>query len=62
MDMKKQAGITDKERQARQEAVDFARASVGLEGFELTEADELRGQRFINGEIDLADFVKPCNE
>ena len=53
------APITDDERRKRQEAVNYARASVGLEGFKPSEADEQRAARFVAGEIDLADFVKP---
>ncbi|MGO1602822.1 MULTISPECIES: antitoxin VbhA family protein [unclassified Halomonas] len=53
--------ITDEEKQRRQEAVNYARASVGLEGFKLSEADEAHAQRYINGEIDLAEFVKVRN-
>lgn len=51
--------ITDEERRRRQEACDYARASVGLEGFRLSQADEERAARFIAGEIDLAEFVAP---
>ena len=47
--------ITDEERRRRQEACDYARASVGLEGFKLSQADEERAARFIAGEIDLAE-------
>lgn len=54
------APITDDERRKRQEAVNYARASVGLEGFKLSEAEEQRAARFVAGEIDLADFVKPA--
>ncbi len=54
------APITDDERRKRQEAVNYARASVGLEGFKPSEADEQRAARFVAGEIDLADFVKPA--
>ena len=32
--------ISDTERSRRQSAVNYARASVGLEGFSLSEADE----------------------
>ncbi|MFG0229168.1 antitoxin VbhA family protein [Achromobacter sp. 413638] len=49
--------ITAAERQRRQAAVEFSRANVGLEGFVLTPADEVHAQRFIDGEIDLAEFV-----
>ena len=54
------APITDDERRKRQEAVNYARASVGLEGFKPSEAYEQRAARFVAGEIDLADFVKPA--
>lgn len=48
------------ERRKRQEAVNYARASGGLEGFKPSEADEQRAARFVAGEIDLAEFVKPA--
>jgi hypothetical protein len=51
--------ITEDERRKRQEAVSYARASVGLEGFKPSEAEEQRAARFVAGEIDLAEFVKP---
>ena len=54
------APITDDERRKRQEAVNYARASVGLEGLKPSEAHEQRAARFVAGEIDLADFVKPA--
>lgn len=54
------ASITDAERRKRQEAVNFSRASVGLEGFKPSEADEQRAARFVAGEIDLAEFVNPA--
>lgn len=52
--------ITDNEqRRKRQNAVNYARASVGLEGFNPSDAAEQQAARFIAGEIDLAEFVKP---
>ncbi|WP_062385244.1 antitoxin VbhA family protein [Pseudomonas abietaniphila] len=57
MDKKYQPRISDAERRRREEAVDYARSSVGLEGFQLSEADEKRARRFVNGEIDLTEFV-----
>lgn len=49
---------SDPEKRKRQEAVDAARASVGLEGFRLS-ADELhRAQQYIDGEITLQEFVE----
>jgi len=50
--------ISPDERKRREEAVRYARASVGLEGFIPDQIDEIHAQRFINGEIDLAEFVK----
>jgi hypothetical protein len=41
--------ISDAERKRREEASNYARASVGLEGFKLSAADEEHAQRFING-------------
>ncbi|KTC22074.1 antitoxin VbhA family protein [Pseudomonas viridiflava] len=54
--------ISDEERQRRKEAADYARASVGLSGFVLSAEDEAHAERFINGEIDLAEFVRPRAE
>lgn len=51
--------IADEERRKRQEAVNYARASVGLEGFKPSHAAEAHAARFIAGEIDLAEFVAP---
>ena len=52
--------ITEAERRKRQEAADFARASVGLEGFKPSEEVERQTARFIAGEIDLAEYVDPA--
>lgn len=51
--------ITEAGCRKRQEAVNFARASVGLEGFEPSKVAEEYAARLIAGKIDLADFVKP---
>ena len=51
--------ISDTERSRRQSAVNYARATVGLESFSLSEADEARAQRFIDGQISLQEFVQP---
>lgn len=51
--------ISDTERSRRQSAVNYARASVGLEGFSLSEADEAHAQRFVDGQINLQEFVQP---
>ncbi|MDD5367350.1 MAG: antitoxin VbhA family protein [Gallionellaceae bacterium] len=59
-DTKAPAPITEAERRKRQEAADFARASVGLEGFKISEEVERQTARFIAGEIDLAEFVNPA--
>jgi len=49
--------VSANERMRRQAAMEYARASVGLEGFKLSKADEAHFQRHINGEIDMAEFV-----
>jgi hypothetical protein len=51
-------GISAAERQRREAAVSFARASVGLEGFKPSDATEAQAQRFIAGDIPLSDFVR----
>lgn len=51
--------ISDAERGRRQSAVNYARVSVGLEGFSLSEADEAHAQLFIDGQISLQEFVQP---
>jgi hypothetical protein len=50
--------IDEAERQRRIDAVNYGRASVFLEGFTLSDADEQHAQRFINGEIDLREYVE----
>ena len=60
MTMADETTITDAERRKRQKAADFARASVGLEGFKISEEVEQQTARFIAGEIDLAELVKPA--
>jgi hypothetical protein len=50
--------LSTAERQQREKAVAFARASVGLEGFKPSASDEDRARRFIDGSIGLADFLR----
>lgn len=54
--------ITEAERRKRQEAVNFARASVGLEGFKPSPECEAQAVRFINGEIEIAEVIATINE
>ena len=49
--------ISVAERRRREDAVSFARASVGLEGLKPSDEAEAQTHRFINGEIPLAEFV-----
>ncbi|WP_328598458.1 antitoxin VbhA family protein [Pseudomonas syringae] len=49
--------IDPAERKRREDAVAYSRASVSLEGFKVSPADERHAVRFINGEIDLPQFV-----
>lgn len=50
--------LSAEERRKREDAVRFANASVGLEGFRVTPEAEARAQRFVSGEIDLAEFLQ----
>ncbi|MEN9868757.1 MAG: hypothetical protein RL748_4347 [Pseudomonadota bacterium] len=52
------SNIPPDEQRKRQAAVNFARASVGLEGFQLAPDTESIAQRFINGEIDFNEFMR----
>jgi hypothetical protein len=47
--------ISDAERAKRKAAVDYARGSVRLEGFVLSEFAEDLNRRYINGEITRAE-------
>lgn len=47
-----------RERQKRQEAVDFSRANVGLEGFTPSPECAALSLRFINGEIELSEVFE----
>ena len=50
--------ISDEERHRRRESVNFARGSVRLEGIVLSAAAEALAERFINGEITLAEHTR----
>ena len=50
--------ISATEKRRREAAVNFARASVGLEGFTPSEAADTGARQFIQGDIQLADFVQ----
>lgn len=56
---KSSAKANDKttEQRKRQQAVDFARASIGLEGLHLPPAAEQQAQLFVSGAIGLTEFV-----
>jgi hypothetical protein len=42
----------------REEAVSFARASIGLERFKPSKEDDALAKRFIDGEIDPTELVQ----
>ena len=56
------ASITEAERRKRQDAINFARASVGLEGFKISSEDEALAVRYVNGEIEISDVIESINE
>jgi hypothetical protein len=45
------------DRTERLRAVNYARASVGLEGFKLSAFDEERARAYVDGEITLDEFI-----
>lgn len=49
--------ISDPEKARRRKAIDSARGNIGLSGFKISEALEARAQRYVNGEIELADLL-----
>ncbi|WP_336579943.1 antitoxin VbhA family protein [Alcaligenes sp. CHO6] len=53
--------ISGAERDRRVAAVNYARASVCLEGLSLSAADEEHAQRFIDGDIVFEEFVQSRN-
>jgi len=48
------------EREKRQQAVNFARASVGLEGFELSNVGEEHARSYVEGDFTLEEFIERC--
>ena len=54
--------VTAAERKRRQDAVDFSRASVRLEGFVPSEDYEIEAARFVTGEIDMAELTRRTYE
>lgn len=49
--------ISEEEKEERTKAVNFAHASICLEGYSLSKKEMDHAQRFICGEIDLEKFV-----
>jgi len=50
------------ERDRREEAVNFARANVGLEGFEIPDVGEKLFSQYVDGEISMQDVIKSARE
>lgn len=46
------------DREKRLRAVNYARASVGLEGFKLSAEDEENARAYVEGEITLDEFIE----
>ena len=54
--------LSSEERKRRRAAVDYARASVELEGFVLPLEERILAERYVNGEIELDEYVAmPCD-
>jgi hypothetical protein len=54
--------ISAAERRRRESAVNFARASVGLEGFKISAEDEALVRRYIDGEVEISEILKAARE
>jgi hypothetical protein len=54
--------ISVAEQQRRQDAANFARASVGLEGFKVADDYAAHAQRFVHGDIEFAELTKAVHE
>ena len=54
--------ITPEERALRQEAVDYGRDSVGLEGFTLSPAVEALNARYVAGELTSDELTAAIKE
>lgn len=57
-----QPGITETESKRRCAAVEYAKASVELEGFKQHKADEELSRQYVAGEIGIADAIKAIHE
>jgi hypothetical protein len=53
----KRKPISEEEKKRREKIINFARANVGLEGFVPSPSAEADALRFINGEIEMDEFV-----
>ena len=51
------ANIAKEEHEKRREAIEYAHASLALEGFYVTEEEKKHSQKFIDGEIGLEEYV-----
>lgn len=54
--------VSPAEKRRREQAVNFARASVGLEGFKPSPAAEASARQFINGRVNMAELAKPIKD
>ena len=52
--------ISPEEKRRRQSVIDFARGSVRFEGIILNDDIEAINQRYINGEIEMAEHTRLC--
>ena len=50
--------ISEEEKESRREAVEYAKASVGLEGIYLSDALLAIAEEYVNGELSLEEFGK----
>jgi hypothetical protein len=56
------SSLSSEERRKREDAVRFANASMRLSGFIVSPEEQAHSDRFIAGEIDLAEFLQGRGE
>ena len=57
MDTRVKPRISDEERSERRRGIAAARGSVRLEGFVISQAAEAVAERYIDGELDIDEYI-----
>jgi len=62
LDQKDHSFISEEEKKRRQEAFEYAQASISLEGFNFSDAFTQEIHRFIKGEIDFSSLTSQLHK